>query len=412
MLALVLICHSSIRGVSEFLKTIFDTDMSPATVHNIIHDAIPAAQQVNDSYDLSPIRTGAHDELFQGRLPVLGGMDLASGYCYLLACENHRDADTWAIHLLDCEKQGLRPDYTVADGGKGLRAGQALAWDDVPCYGDNFHLIQEVTKLSRLLDNKAYALIKSTDKLESEMARAKLKGCGNKLSKPLFQSRQKQENTLHVADNLRTLRMWLRYDILSLSGPKVAERLELYDFVTESLQELEIFEPRIASLRCSLENQKQQVTAFAARLDDGITEIAKRFNISEYPVRQMVELLTLNPVSSHYYTLEKVIYQQLHHYLYSVREEVEDLLKTIYRSSSMIENLNGRLRNYFFLRRQIGADYLDLLRFFLNHHPFMRSAHPEKVGKSPVELLTGDEHPHWLELLGFKLFKRPAAQVA
>jgi hypothetical protein len=28
------------------------------------------------------------------------------------------------------------------------------------------------------------------------------------------------------------------------------------------------------------------------------------------------------------------------------------------RASSVIENLNSRLRNYFFLRRHLGADYL------------------------------------------------------
>lgn len=64
------------------------------------------------------------------------------------------------------------------------------------------------------------------------------------------------------------------------------------------------------------------------------------------------------------------------------------------------------LRNYFFLRRHIGNDYLDLLRFFLNHRRFMRSERIERVGKSPAELLTGKQHSHWLELLGFERFSR------
>ncbi len=38
----------------------------------------------------------------------------------------------------------------------------------------------------------------------------------------------------------------------------------------------------------------------------------------------------------------------------------------------------------------------------------MRSEHPEREGKSPTELLTGKPHPHWLELLGFNLFRKPA----
>jgi hypothetical protein len=73
----------------------------------------------------------------------------------------------------------------------------------------------------------------------------------------------------------------------------------------------------------------------------------------------------------------------------------------------LVENLNGRLRNYFFLRRNLGQGYLDLLRFFLNHRVFMRSERPERVGKSPTELMTRKSHPHWLELLGFELFRRP-----
>jgi len=30
----------------------------------------------------------------------------------------------------------------------------------------------------------------------------------------------------------------------------------------------------------------------------------------------------------------------------------------------------------------------------------------ERVGKSPAELLTGQTHPHWLELLGYTRFRR------
>jgi hypothetical protein len=75
-------------------------------------------------------------------------------------------------------------------------------------------------------------------------------------------------------------------------------------------------------------------------------------------------------------------------------------------ASSVIENLNSRLRFYFFLRRHLGADYLELLRFFLNHRRFPRSERPERVGKSPAELLTGSSHPHWLEMLGYTRFSR------
>jgi hypothetical protein len=69
-------------------------------------------------------------------------------------------------------------------------------------------------------------------------------------------------------------------------------------------------------------------------------------------------------------------------------------------SSSLVENINSRLRNYFTLRRHLGGSYLVLLRFFMNHRRFMRSRRAERNGKSPRELMTGQGHPHWLTLLG------------
>jgi hypothetical protein len=97
--------------------------------------AVQRARAINDNIDLSTIRVGLHDEIFQGSQLVLVGVDVGSTYCYLLAPEAHRDGDTWAIHLLDLQKQGLVPEYTIADAGTGLRAGQRIAWPDTPCHG-------------------------------------------------------------------------------------------------------------------------------------------------------------------------------------------------------------------------------------------------------------------------------------
>ena len=70
------------------------------------------------------------------------------------------------------------------------------------------------------------------------------------------------------------------------------------------------------------------------------------------------------------------------------------------RCSSLVENVHSRLRTYFTLRRHIGGSYLDLLEFFLDHRRFMRSRSVQREAKSPREVMTGQEHPHWLTLLG------------
>jgi hypothetical protein len=91
---------------------------------------------------------------------------------------------------------------------------------------------------------------------------------------------------------------------------------------------------------------------------------------------------------------------------YPIQQTVLEAMAQTPRASSVVENLNGRLRSYFFLRREIGHGYLHLLRFFLNHRRFARSDRPERVGKSPAELLTEQAHPHRLEILGYTRFHR------
>ena len=97
---------------------------------------------------------------------------------------------------------------------------------------------------------------------------------------------------------------------------------------------------------------------------------------------------------------EAVLYQQLGGRLHELRTALAAVVRGTVRASSLVENCNSRLRNYFFLRRQVGPDYLHLLRFYLNHRPYPRSSRPERTGHSPRERLTGQSHAPWLEMLG------------
>ena len=91
---------------------------------------------------------------------------------------------------------------------------------------------------------------------------------------------------------------------------------------------------------------------------------------------------------------------------FAVSLAMAELAESTVRASSVIENLNSRLRTYFFLRRHLGPDYLALLHFSPNHRRFLRSTRPERVGKNPTELLAGQPHPHWLEMLGYTRFSQ------
>ena len=58
ILALIFICHSSYRGVVEFLRDLFDYPISVATVHNRVQSVVSEAQKINKSQDLSGIKVG------------------------------------------------------------------------------------------------------------------------------------------------------------------------------------------------------------------------------------------------------------------------------------------------------------------------------------------------------------------
>ena len=201
------------------------------------------------------------------------------------------------MHLLDLADRGLHPKYSIADGGNGLRAGQRAAWPGVPCHGDVFHPLREFGQLagclagtsgpllrsSDLRENRAQGLNTALQRLERKMGRAKEKGRGNTLSKKLAIAREEEAKAAELARDLRTLADWMprcarplgQNDILSLAGPDLASRRELFDFVVEELRARgPLCSHRIRPVRRSLENQRDDLLAFVGVMDGKLADVA------------------------------------------------------------------------------------------------------------------------------------------
>ncbi len=408
ILGLVLICHSSYRGVVELLRDLFDISISVGTIHNRLQSAAATAAEINQAQDLSGIKVGLHDEIFQGSQPVLAGVDAASTYCYLLQGVEHRDGETWGWHLLDVMEQGFQPDFTIADAGTGLRAGQKEVLPDTPSQGDVFHLQQQFETVVNILNRQAASATAQRMKLEQKLAQAKLKGQKTRpLKCKLNVAHQREQKLVMLTTDVNTLLGWMSHDILELAGPLLAVRQNLFDFIVAELKQRECkAHPQIQTLRKSLHHQREQVIAFAGLLDQKLAEIALGLKVPLQTVREVCLLHRQHPTSNAYWERWNQLHAQLSGKFHAVMESMSAALKQLPRARTLVENLNSRLRNYFFLRRTLGAPYLGLLQFFLNHRCFIRSAVPERVGKSPKQLMTSASHPHWLELLGFQLFRQ------
>ena len=174
-----------------------------------MQSVVDKAQEINKSQDLSGIKVGLKDEIFQSRLPVLTGIDAFSTYCYLLAGADHRDEDTWGYHLLEASEQGLNPDYSIADAGKGLRAGHSAAWPEKPCHGDVFHILHQGEGLEHYLHRRAKGATSRREKLEEKMKTAKKKGQGNRWSKKLTVARLDEQKAQTLALDVSILCDWL-----------------------------------------------------------------------------------------------------------------------------------------------------------------------------------------------------------
>ena len=283
ILGLVLNCHSSTRGVVELLRDVFDHRISVGAVHNIVHSAVARAREINHQHDLSTIEIGLLDEIFQAQDPVLVGVDAKSTFCFLLSLEEHRDADTWGIRLLELVDRGFAPEATIADFGAGLRAGQKEALPEVPCRGDGFHALYNIGPLVRCLENRAYEAIDARAKLERKQATfqrrrgRKDQGLANRLS----HARTAEAEALALADDVVLLAHWVQYDILSVAGPEYAIRRDLLDFVVAELCARESACPhRIRPVRTMLENQGENLLAFVMQLDLDLTNLAQHWQIS------------------------------------------------------------------------------------------------------------------------------------
>ena len=403
ILALLLLCHSSYRGVYELLRDLFHCTRSLGYTHAVARAAMSRARVLNRQHDLSGVRVGAHDELFQTSQPVLVGVDVDSTYCYLLSLEERRDGVTWGVRLLELQARGFAPRAIIGDGGRGLRAGQDLALPGVPRRGDVFHVLRALVPLVTFLENRAYRALEACAQLERQQAQSEWHQ-GRRdasVSQKLRHAQSAAAAAVALADDVALLVGWLRHDILALAGPCHGERCLLYDFVVAELRARVPQCPhRLGPVCTYLVNHRAAVLAFAQQLGAELSALAADFQLPAGVARAALRVQAMDRRDSRRWPAEAALRRQARGRFYALRAAVAALARGTVRASSVVENLNSRLRSYFFLRRQLGPDYLQLLQFFLNHRRFLRSEHPERVDRSPAELLTGQQHAHWLEMLG------------
>ena len=174
-----------------------------------------------------------------------------------------------------------------------------------------------------------------------------------------FQSKQQEHALVFLAKDVKTLLGWFSHDVMALAGPPLTERQELFDFIVSELKQREDDRyPAIRKLRKALRNQRDQLLAFAGVIDQKLADIAAVFELPLQAVQEVCLLHRKRETSNAYWERWNQLHTQLSGKFYALMKAVGEALEETPRASSMVENLNSRLRNYFFLRRSLGDNYL------------------------------------------------------
>jgi hypothetical protein len=229
------------------------------------------------------------------------------------------------------------------------------------------------------------------------------------MDRPSEAARAECDAAVALADEIRTLAGWLRHDVLALAGPGHADRRVLYDFIADELRARVAACPhRLGRIHRTSRDRRDDLLAFARGLDEELGRMAAAWGVAPEGLRRLLNARCRDERDPRRWVEAAAVRGQLRGWYEPACRAVDALIAGTVRASSVVEDLNGRLRGYFGLRRHLGGDYLELLRFYLNHRELERSERAERRGKTPAELLTGAAHGHWLELLGFERFARPA----
>lgn len=405
VICLSLVCHSSCRVIKEFIKIVFDYDISIGTISNILNRAGEKAKIFNENQDVSKIKEGALDEIFSNNIPSLVGVDLRSSYIFLLEEGCGRSGDDWGLALLEKqEKQGLELIYAVMDQALGMHKGVKEVYRDAIIQSDFFHTIREIFKVLKKLENKAYKEIKKFYEIEDRFLKALLKKQGQKYGRKYKLVQSEMEEAISLYDDFWILTQWF-YELMDIYSESYEKRVWIYDYVLDEIKKRSENKLDIKALVKYLKNNKEKLLSFARVLDEKLIKFKEDnhydLNIDDIKIRY--RQLTFGEEHCKYWILEGKLLSKFAKDLKPIQTQVKALLDNTFRASSIVENVNSLIRPYFSLRKTIGrSNFLNLLQFYFNTKTIERcDKFPDRVGKSRLQVFTGKKHLTWLQLIGY-----------
>lgn len=397
ILSLSLDCHASIGGIQRFFERIYHKQISVGYISGVLQEAAVRAQAFDEGIDLSGINQGANDEIFQCGTPILVGIDPESTYTYLLEEASDRTAETWAIYLSDRKEHGLELSTSINDGGKGLMAGIPQVYPDVEMQADTFHVIYGMGKEISRVERNVYKLINGEYALKANLESKKPR---KKNEEKLTELRPKTAEKIKIYDKLYILFSWIK-EMLSFSGYNLEDSVSLLTWILQEMEAIAVNEPGIGKEVSKVLKMLPNLLIFIKRLEGSMETCARETGIPAQAFQLMYRQRSYSASSEQSNEIQCQLVYMLRERYTEANDHFQKMLTTTKKASSLVENLNGRIRVYMEVKRVVPTRFFTLMKVYFNTRRYSRSRCRERIGKSPLEILTGISQPEFLEALGY-----------
>lgn len=355
----------------------------------------------------------ASDEIFSKSKPILVTVDPVSSVILRIELSETRKAEDWINHWECIEDNGFSAIYLVSDEGTGLTSGHSKGLYDRPFQPDTYHTIaHRLGHWLERLEKKAYQAMKN------EYDR--LKAFNSAKSGPVIEEKMsKYESAMY-----KTMQSIKMYEDFSYLYSILVKELHIFDS-NGNFRDRRIAEKNIKVILDLLDTLNE------SKLSDAVSKIRKTLpDLLNYFDQGMIIVEKLKKVGFdenalkalcagwqwHRGVIKSKKSQRRHYcrdnevfcleiasgYLQEQYEDVKDQvyneLNCVVQSSAMVECINSIIRPYLNTSRNlITQETLNLIMFYHNHRRYKDG---ERAGKTPYELLSGEQQEKdWMALL-------------
>lgn len=416
--------ESSVDGIQRMIWSLYGQSICAGRISEILNQYGRELAQYSITKALAQgLTLLVIDELFANGCPILVILDPCSLFVYEIRLVSKRDQDTWGESLERLVEEGdaIR---VIADEAAAIRAAVGATCGTDSYGADHFHLLHPFKKLLLKLAKKAADTAKTTEKLREALEEAK----GSALTKARKEHEEASQKEREASD------IYNNYSYLFVS---LCEHFRPVNTDTASLRTEEDATVQCqAALELMGEIDQDEVQKEAKGLIKKLPLALNYLKETPQVLGKLKKIVTdelslqaflmfyayVKRLASAHKSQKEALKEQKNFWEKSLIEElgksefkrlwaqVEAELETLVRASSMVENLNSRLRRFLDTSRgQVNQERLNLIRFYFNHKVFSRG---KRTGCSPIQLLHGQkERVSWIHALRDEVQRSPLALI-